>query len=77
MFSNDAQQQQYLLELQQQRLQQQQQQAGVNSPTREFTVVALGKSGEGTARHLRAPAATLLGRTLLEGVANFGHIIHR
>jgi len=53
MYNDGLQQQQYLLQLQQQQLQQQR--AGTNSPAREFTVVALGKSGEGKTKGLLSP----------------------
>lgn len=56
MDQQDYQYQQYMLQLQQhqhqqeqqQRLQQQQQKAEAMPSSREFTVVALGRSGEGT-----------------------------
>ncbi|KAF8932718.1 AIG1 family-domain-containing protein [Dissophora ornata] len=73
MFSNDEQQQQYLLELQQQRLQQQQQQAGVSSPTREFAIVALGKSGEGKSTLLNA----ILGQEMFLAKASVSEVTQK
>ena len=68
MDQQDYQYQQYMLQLQhqqhqqeqQKRLQQQQQQqqkAEAAPSTREFTVVALGRSGEGTYNNRKNPAA--------------------
>ncbi|KAF9956967.1 hypothetical protein BGZ65_002316 [Modicella reniformis] len=52
MYNDEVQQQQYLMQQQQQ--QQQHRVGGTNSPAREFTIVALGKSGEGKSTILNA-----------------------
>ncbi|KAK3828305.1 MAG: AIG1 family-domain-containing protein [Benniella sp.] len=68
MYNDGLQQQQYLLQLQQQQLQQQR--AGTNSPAREFTVVALGKSGEGKSTLLNA----ILGKELFLAKASVSEV---
>ncbi|KAG0364281.1 hypothetical protein BGZ54_007681 [Gamsiella multidivaricata] len=73
MYAGETQHQQYLRQLQQQQLEQQQQQVGTNTPAREFTVVAIGKSGEGKSTLLNA----ILSKEIFPAKASVSEVTQR